>query len=331
MSEWFVPLHTLLVPVSIVAVQSNRFICENKASKYVVLFSDKIGQTTHTSVPSVSVHWPRVGIEEKKSPNVYYFNHRSFNPAVFGNQKTTHNLYAASQRSYSTRSNDPPSFSSGCDTRSTKDDSTHNDGVHRDTYYDKYVELFSQVPRSSNEDERTVRSQCIDAGLSDNETEKRLTHTDDHGGATMVQVGDKPETKRVAMAAGKVLLGHKAFQLVWENRSKKGDVLTVAQIAGIMAAKDTGRMIPLCHNISLTKVDVTLTLCSDDYSVLISCEAHTRGQTGVEMESLVGVSVAALTVYDMCKAVTHDIVITDVRLENKRGGQRGNYERDPHC
>jgi len=115
---------------------------------------------------------------------------------------------------------------------------------------------------------------------------------------------------------------------VQENRSKKGDVLTVAQIAGIMAAKNTGHMIPLCHNIGLTKVDVTLTLCSDDHSVLIACETHTRGQTGVEMEALMGVSVAALTVYDMCKAVTHDIVVTDVRLEKKSGGQSGDYARD---
>ena len=204
---------------------------------------------------------------------------------------------------------------------------THNDNVDNDHYYDKYHELFTRMPHNNDDDKHEITQDIVIASSSPG-TGERLTHTDEHGGATMVQVGNKPETKRVAMATGKVLLGHKAFQLVQENRSKKGDVLTVAQIAGIMAAKNTGHMIPLCHNIGLTKVDVTLTLCSDDHSVLIACETHTRGQTGVEMEALMGVSVAALTVYDMCKAVTHDIVVTDVRLEKKSGGQSGDYARD---
>lgn len=291
----------------------------------------------HINVPSQNVKWSRIDINEKPL-NVYYSRPCKFKQAVICNRRrTTHNLYAASQRSYSTKSDDPSSSSSGLDLYSVKEDSslftkdTCNDSVNNDRYYDKYHELFTRIPHSNDEDKRTVRTQSIDAASSSPETGERLTHTDQHGGATMVQVGNKPETKRVAMATGKVLLGHKAFQLVQENRSKKGDVLTVAQIAGIMAAKNTAHMIPLCHNIGLTKVDVALTLCSDDHSVLIACEAHTRGRTGVEMEALTGVSVAALTVYDMCKAVTHDIVITDVRLENKCGGQSGNYARDSPC
>ena len=264
-----------------------------------------------------------------------YHSWPNFKQSVTSHQRrTTHNLYAASQRSYSTASNDPPSSSNGPDTHDlVQEDSslltkhTHNDSVDNGHYYDKYNELFTRVPHH-NDDNKHERTQDIVTASGSPGTGERLTHTDEHGGATMVQVGNKPETKRVAMATGRVLLGHKAFHLVRENRSKKGDVLTVAQIAGIMAAKNTGHMIPLCHNIGLTKVDVTLMLCSEDQSVLIACETHTRGQTGVEMEALVGVSVAALTVYDMCKAVTHDIVITDVRLERKTGGQSGRYTRD---
>lgn len=155
-----------------------------------------------------------------------------------------------------------------------------------------------------------------------------LTHTDSSGKANMVDVGHKDITNRSAMASSRVILGCKAFDLVKTNKMAKGDVLAVAQIAGIMAANNTSNLTPLCHMISLSKVDVTLTLNEEDHSVLITCLTRTAGKTGVEMEALVGASVAALTVYDLCKAVTHDITITDVKLLEKHGGQSGSYVRN---
>ena len=148
-----------------------------------------------------------------------------------------------------------------------------------------------------------------------------MSHATDSGKVKMVDVGSKSETSRVAVAAGRVKLGAVAFQLVAENRLKKGDVLSTAQLAGIMAAKQTSQLIPLCHNVVLTSVDVNLTLDSASLSVVIECTTRSRGQTGVEMEALTGVSIAALTVYDMCKSVTHDIVISDVQLMSKTGGK----------
>ena len=160
---------------------------------------------------------------------------------------------------------------------------------------------------------------------SDSQTSPGLTHTDSTGRAVMVDVGGKPVSVREAQAQGKVVLGAKAFTLVQENKMKKGDVLTVAQLAGIMAAKKTAELIPLCHNIVLTKVDVTCVLNERDLSVNIEAMVRTRGMTGVEMEALTAVSVAALTVYDMCKAVTHEMVISNVKLVMKTGGVRGDY------
>jgi len=148
-----------------------------------------------------------------------------------------------------------------------------------------------------------------------------LSHVGDSGKVKMVDVSSKSETSRVATAAGRVKLGGLAFRLVAENRTKKGDVLSTAQLAGIMAAKQTSRLIPLCHNVTLTSVDVALTLDSASMSVVIQCTARSLGQTGVEMEALTGVSVAALTVYDMCKAVSHDMVISDIQLVSKTGGK----------
>jgi len=148
-----------------------------------------------------------------------------------------------------------------------------------------------------------------------------LSHVADSGQVRMVDVGAKSTTWRVATAEGRVLLGGPAFQLVVENRLKKGDVLSAAQLAGIMAAKQTSHLIPLCHGVMLTSVDVTLTLDHTSQSVVVECTARCRGQTGVEMEALTGVSIAALTVYDMCKSVSHDIVIRDVRLAAKTGGK----------
>ncbi|XP_062617967.1 elongation factor Ts-like [Saccostrea cucullata] len=157
----------------------------------------------------------------------------------------------------------------------------------------------------------------------------KLTHLDSSGKAKMVDVGDKAETVRTAVACASISLGKKAFTLVEANKTKKGDVLSVAQLAGIMAAKRTSELIPLCHNIGLSKVSVDLSLQGDSYSVYIECEARTVGRTGVEMEALTGASVAAITVYDMCKAVNKEMVISDIRLLSKTGGKSGEYKFEP--
>ncbi|XP_031567672.1 GTP 3',8-cyclase, mitochondrial-like isoform X1 [Actinia tenebrosa] len=154
-----------------------------------------------------------------------------------------------------------------------------------------------------------------------------LSHIGPDGAASMVEVKDKPETKRVAIATGVVYLGEQAFKLVKENQIKKGDVLSTAQLAGIMASKTTSTLIPLCHNIPITRTDVRLTLNAETQAVEIQGSVSTVGRTGVEMEALTAVSVAALTVYDMCKAVSRDIVISDVRLVHKRGGKSGTFTK----
>ncbi|XP_010018126.1 PREDICTED: molybdenum cofactor biosynthesis protein 1 [Nestor notabilis] len=154
-----------------------------------------------------------------------------------------------------------------------------------------------------------------------------LTHTDEEGRATMVDVGGKPDSKRIAVAVAVVRLGEKAFGMVRQNQVKKGDVLAVAQIAGIQGAKLTSQLIPLCHNIPLNHVEVSLSLDEDRCAVVIRSSCQTWGRTGVEMEALTAASLAALTVYDMCKAVTHDIVIEEVKLLSKTGGQRGDFSR----
>ncbi|NXI71087.1 MOCS1 protein, partial [Anseranas semipalmata] len=154
-----------------------------------------------------------------------------------------------------------------------------------------------------------------------------LTHTDEEGRATMVDVGGKPDSRRSAVAGAVVRLGEKAFGMVRQNQMKKGDVLAVAQIAGIQGAKLTSQLIPLCHNIPLSHVEVSLSLDEARCAVVIHCSCQTWGKTGVEMEALTAASLAALTVYDMCKAVTHDIVIEEVKLLSKTGGQRGDFSR----
>ncbi|XP_057285982.1 molybdenum cofactor biosynthesis protein 1 isoform X2 [Pezoporus wallicus] len=154
-----------------------------------------------------------------------------------------------------------------------------------------------------------------------------LTHTDEEGRATMVDVGGKSDSRRSAVAVAVVHLGEKAFGMVRQNQVKKGNVLAVAQVAGIQGAKLTSQLIPLCHNIPLNHVEVSLSLDEDRYAVVIRSACQTWGRTGVEMEALTAVSLAALTVYDMCKAVTHDIVIEEVRLLSKTGGQRGDFSR----
>ncbi|KAI5075996.1 hypothetical protein GOP47_0008883 [Adiantum capillus-veneris] len=154
-----------------------------------------------------------------------------------------------------------------------------------------------------------------------------LTHVDGHGKASMVNISDKLPSTRIAIASGKVLLGPVAFPLVSSNRISKGDVLTVAKLAGICGAKQTGSLIPLCHNINLSNVHVNLELDEQENAVLIKAQATAVGVTGVEMEALTAVSVAALTIYDMCKAVSKHITITNIQLESKTGGKSGNWCR----
>ena len=155
-----------------------------------------------------------------------------------------------------------------------------------------------------------------------------FTHFDDSGNARMVNVSEKNATRRVAVAAGQVLVTENTFELIKTGGMKKGDVLTVAQIAGIMGAKRTAELIPMCHPVALSGVELALTLNESLPAVEITATATCTGQTGVEMEALTAVSVAALTVYDMCKAVQRDIVISDIRLLEKSGGQSGDFKRE---
>lgn len=151
-----------------------------------------------------------------------------------------------------------------------------------------------------------------------------LTHVDDAGKANMVDVGAKDKTLRVAKAVATVDVGEEVYQHIENNSVIKGDVLSVAQLAGVMAAKKTSDMIPLCHTLALTQVHVNCSL-QDGYKVHVECTAKCISRTGVEMEALMGASVAALTVYDMCKAVNKSIVINDIRLMEKIGGKSGHF------
>lgn len=150
-----------------------------------------------------------------------------------------------------------------------------------------------------------------------------LSHLDEHGNARMVDVGAKPDTERVAVAAGEIRMLPHTLELIRAGLIKKGDVLTVAQIAGVMAAKRTAELIPLCHPLPLTHIDVRCELRDDLPGVAITATVRTRGKTGVEMEALTAVSVAALTVYDMAKAVEKTMRIGNVRLVEKHGGTSG--------
>jgi cyclic pyranopterin phosphate synthase len=152
-----------------------------------------------------------------------------------------------------------------------------------------------------------------------------LTHLDEAGHAHMVDVSAKLDTKRLATASGKVLLSPTTLQLLREGRVPKGDVLAVARVAGVMAAKRTSDLIPLCHPLPVTQASVDLTLTES--GILIEASVSVTGKTGVEMEALTAVSIAALTVYDMVKAVDKSAVITDIRLEHKSGGKSGEYLR----
>ena len=151
----------------------------------------------------------------------------------------------------------------------------------------------------------------------------RLTHIDSTGHARMVDVGDKPVTERTAVAKGEIHMQRATFDLIRDGQIKKGDVLTVSQIAGITAAKRTSDLIPLCHPLFITKVDVDLTLDESLPGVTITAIVKTSGKTGVEMEALTAVSVAALTIYDMAKAAEKTMKIQNIRLVEKHGGRSG--------
>jgi len=151
----------------------------------------------------------------------------------------------------------------------------------------------------------------------------KLTHIDDTGNAHMVDVGAKPETERLAIARGEIVMKKETLDLIRAGAIKKGDVLTVAQIAGITAAKRTSDLIPLCHSLPLTHIDVSLSLEDNLPGVLITATVRTIGKTGVEMEALTAVSVAALTIYDMAKAAEKTMIIQNIRLIEKHGGRSG--------
>lgn len=159
---------------------------------------------------------------------------------------------------------------------------------------------------------------------------KRLTHLDEEGRARMVDVGAKPDTERVAIARARITMQPATLALIQERSVHKGDVLTVAQIAGIQAAKRTHELIPMCHPLLLTQVAVDLQpgQAADSAWIDIEAAVRTRGKTGVEMEALTAVSVAALTVYDMCKAVDRGMSIAQVRLAHKSGGKSGTWHLD---
>ena len=154
-----------------------------------------------------------------------------------------------------------------------------------------------------------------------------FTHFNDQGRAKMVDVGEKPPTRRTATAAARVLVNENTFALIRSGGMKKGDVLTVAQVAGVMGAKRTPDLIPMCHPILMDGIDLSLRLDEERCAVEIQATVSCDGRTGVEMEALTAVSTAALTVYDMCKAVQKDMVITDIRLIKKTGGVHGDFER----
>jgi len=154
----------------------------------------------------------------------------------------------------------------------------------------------------------------------------QLSHVDDQGRVRMVDTATKEMSARRATASGRVLMSAATVAALREHRTPKGDPLEAARLAGIMAAKRTADLIPLCHPLPLTHIDVKASV--QDYGVRLEAEVSTRAQTGVEMEALTAVSIAALTIYDMCKALEKGITITDIRLDSKTGGKSGDYQRE---
>ena len=152
-----------------------------------------------------------------------------------------------------------------------------------------------------------------------------LSHFDRQGNAIMVDVGDKTVTRREATAEGRIRMSRACYDIIKEGTAKKGDVLGVAQIAGIMACKRTADLIPLCHPLDLTHSQVSFSSHDEDASITATCTVCCSGKTGVEMEALTGASVALLTIYDMCKAIDKNMEISDLRLIEKTGGKSGHY------
>lgn len=161
--------------------------------------------------------------------------------------------------------------------------------------------------------------------IDETSTGKKLNHFDAKGQAVMVDVGNKAATERVAVASGTITVNEEVFRAIENGTNKKGDVLGVARIAGIMAAKRTSEMIPLCHPLFITKCGIEFELLPQEFAVKTVATVKTTGQTGVEMEALHAVSVALLTIYDMCKALDRAMTIGAVRLEYKAGGKSGTY------
>ena len=158
----------------------------------------------------------------------------------------------------------------------------------------------------------------------------KMTHLDENGRAIMVDISRKIDTERIAVASGTVRMRSETLELIRSGEVKKGDVLAVARVAGIMAAKKTSELIPLCHQLPLTSAKVEFEFVSND-TLRIVAETKTTYATGVEMEALTAASVAALTIYDMCKAVDRAMVISEIKLEKKSGGQSGEFNREEYA
>src|ERR671911_1089456 len=172
----------------------------------------------------------------------------------------------------------------------------------------------------------TQRGSSMPRQKSGAASQAALTHFDRSGRARMVDVGEKPESERVAVASGRVRMAGETVELIRAGRAAKGDVLAVAQVAAVMGAKKTADLIPMCHPLMLTRIDVVFDLRQED--VLIEATVATRGRTGVEMEALTAVATAALTIYDMVKAVDRGMSIEEIQLESKEGGRSGRWTRE---
>lgn len=159
-----------------------------------------------------------------------------------------------------------------------------------------------------------------------------LTHFNNQGDAHMVDVGDKQQTARVAICEGRISMQKETLDKIMQGNHKKGDVLGIARVAGIMGAKKTSDLVPLCHPLMLTHIEIELSPESDDttneYAVYCQATVETKGQTGVEMEALTAVQVTLLTIYDMCKAIDRGMTMKDIRLTEKKGGKSGHWKRD---
>ncbi|MCI5503239.1 MAG: cyclic pyranopterin monophosphate synthase MoaC [Eubacterium sp.] len=152
-----------------------------------------------------------------------------------------------------------------------------------------------------------------------------LTHIDEKGNAFMVDVSEKEETARVAVAQGQIRVNDEVMNAILNHKVKKGDVLTVAQVAGILGLKKTSDLIPMCHPLMLTNAKITFRIDESEQIIIVECTTKTTGKTGVEMEALTGVSVALLTIYDMCKAIDKTMVIENIKLCEKSGGKSGHF------